>query len=278
MKKLFAFVFLLAVLIAAQSLRAEDKESAFERVVRTNTLRCGYAVATPWFMVDPKTGEKTGYAHDVTMAVAEKAHLKVEWTEETGWGVAEQGLQNGRYDMMCGSVCVDPNRNRAAIYSTPFKHVPILAVVRADDHRFDKGLDAINQPGVKIGVKNGHVFEYIAKEKFPKAELVYGNDISDDTEFLLMTQDKKIDVSFTGQITMDLYEKSNPGKLRTLDEPARYCNGAFMMPLGEFNLKQMMDNALMELNVSGKLKEIAAKYMPVTPKYIRLPDLPFRKD
>jgi len=25
-------------------------ETAFERVMRTGTLRCGYAVATPWFM------------------------------------------------------------------------------------------------------------------------------------------------------------------------------------------------------------------------------------
>ena len=133
----------------------------------------------------------------------------------------------------------------------------------------------MNSPNVKIGVKSGHVFEYIAKEKFPKAQLVYANDISDDTEFLLMVQAGKADVSFTGQITADLYEKSNPAKIRTLDEPARYCNGAFMMPLGEFNMKQMMDNALLELNISGKLEAIAKKYVPFTKKYLSLPRKPF---
>jgi ABC-type amino acid transport substrate-binding protein len=262
---------------ATQTVTVAKQETAFERVVRTNTLRCGYAIATPWFYVDPNTNEKMGYAHDVTMAVAEKIGLKVEWAEETGWGVAEQGLVTGRYDMMCGTVCVDPNRNRAAIYSTPFKHIPILPIVRADDHRFDGGIEAIDRAEARVGVKNGHVFEYIAKEKFPNATRVYANDISDDTDFLLMLDSNKIDIALAGKITVDLYEKTNPGKVRVLPYPARYCNGAFMMPLGEFNLKQMMDNALMELNVSGQLDKIAKKYVPVDPLYISLPDMPFRK-
>lgn len=252
------------------------QETAFERVMRTNTLRCGYAIATPWFFVDPKTGEKTGYAHDVTQRVAEKIGLNIDWAEETGWGIAEQGLVTGRYDMMCGTVCVDPRRNRTAIYSRPFKHAPMWAVVRADDYRFDGDLEKINDPSVRIGVKNGHVFEFFAKEQFPKAERVYANDISDDTEFFLMLTSGKIDVAFGGQITVDMYNKANGNVIRTTDKPARYCDGGYMMNLGEHDLKQMMDNALMELNTAGELDRIAAKYMPVNDKYIRLPAEPFR--
>ncbi|MGE4351131.1 MAG: substrate-binding periplasmic protein [Bdellovibrionales bacterium] len=250
-------------------------ESTFDRVIRTNTLRCGYAVATPWFYIDPKTGEKKGYAHDVTEAVAKKMGVTIEWTEEVGWGTAEQGLPN-RYDMMCGTVCVDPHRNRAAIYSTPFKHAPMLPIVRVDDHRFDSGVAAINDPSVRIGVKNNHVFEYIAKEKYPKATLVYANDISDDTDFLLMLETNKIDVALSGKITVDLYEKEHPGKIKALPFPARFCDGAFMMPLGEFNMKQMIDNALLELNTAGVLDDIVTKYMPLDPLYVRLPAKPYR--
>jgi len=36
-------------------------------------------------------------------------------------------------------VCIDPHRARAATFSKPFLHAPVLAVVRADDHRFDNG-------------------------------------------------------------------------------------------------------------------------------------------
>lgn len=251
------------------------KETAFERVTRTNTLRCGYATATPWFYADPLTGKKTGYAYDVTMAVAEKIGLKVDWTEETGWGTGEQGLPN-RYDMMCGSVCIDPNRNRAAIYSTPFVHIPILPIARLNDNRFSSGINSINNKAIRIGVKNNHVFEYIAKERFPNATLVYANDISDDTEFLLMLETNKIDIAFSGQVSVDLYEKKNPHKIKSLPYPARFCDGGFMMPLGDFNMKQMVDNAILELNTAGKLDEIAKKYMPLDPRYVNMPNKPYR--
>ncbi len=283
--KLSVFAIVLSVVALGSTYMLKHGEQAsqqslsngatFDRVTKTNSLRCGYAIATPWFFIDPQTGEKKGYAHDVTEAVAQKMGVKIEWTEEVGWGTAEQGLPN-RYDMMCGSVCVDPHRNRAAIYSTPFKHAPILPVARAEDTRFDAGTDAINNPSIRIGVKNNHVFEYIAKEKYPKATLVYANDISDDTEFLLMLETNKIDIALSGKITVDLYEKQHPGKIKALPFPARYCDGAFMMPLGEFNMKQMVDNALLELNTAGVLDELAQKYMPLDPLYIRLPAKPFR--
>ncbi|NTU76596.1 MAG: amino acid ABC transporter substrate-binding protein [Alphaproteobacteria bacterium] len=262
--------------VGLRGAQAPQKETAFERVTRTNTLRCGYAIATPWFTLDPKTNKMSGQSFDVTNRVAEKIGLKVDWVEETGWGVAEQGLVTGRYDMVCGSVCVDPRRNRAALYSRPYEHAPIWPVVRKDDHRFDGDVEKINKPGVRIGVKNGHVFEFVAKEQFPNAQLIYANDLSDDTEFLLMLTSNKIDVAFSGQITVDQYNKANGEVVRSTDRPARYCDGGFMMGLGEHNLKQMIDNALMELNTSGELERITARYMPVHEKYVRLPAQPFR--
>jgi len=251
---------------------ATAKETAFERVTRTNTLRCGYAIATPWFMTDPTTKQHSGVGYDFTNAIAAKIGLKVEWTEETGWGTAEQGLITGRYDMMCGSVCIDPRRARAATFSTPFLHIPILAVVRDNDHRFDGGLSKLNDQSIKMGVKTGHVFEFIANEQFPLTKKVYANDLSDDTEFLQMLVNNKVDATFTGQATIDLFNEKNPEqKVRAIAEPARFCNGAFMLPHGEEKLKDMIDNAIGELNSSGTIKTILNKYVKDNPLYVRTP-------
>jgi cyclohexadienyl dehydratase len=245
--------------------------------MRTNTLRCGYAIATPWTMIDPNTKQLSGVNYEVTNAVAQKIGLKVDWVEETGWGVAEQGLMAGRYDMLCGNVCIDPRRARAALYSTPFLHIPLVAVVRANDHRFDNGLKSINAKDVRIAVKNGHVFEFTANEQFPLAQKIYANDISDDTEFFEMLKDNKADVTFAGQVTVDLYTEKNPGIVRALEEPVRFCNGAFMMPLGDERLKNLIDNAITELNSSGQISEILSHYVKLDPRYIRAPALPFRE-
>lgn len=255
---------------------ATTEETAFDRITRTNTLRCGYAIATPWMMIDPNTNKVYGVNKDVTEAIAAKIGLKVDWVEETGWGVAEQGLLTHRYDMMCGSVCIDPRRARAATFSTPFLHIPLVAVVRAADHRFDGDIKSINTKDVRVGVKNGHVFEFTANEKFPLAQKVYANDISDDTEFFEMLKTNKIDIAFSGQSTVDLYNEKNPGTVRSLDEPVRFCNGAFMLPLGDERLKNMIDNAIGEINSSGLITEILGRFTKLDPRYVRAPTLPFQ--
>ncbi len=213
------------------------------------------------------------------MFIASKIGVKVEWTEETGWGTAEQGLMTGRYDMLCGSVCIDPRRARAATYSTPYLHLPIMAVVRADDTRFDNmpDLKPLNNKDLKMGVKNGHVFEFIANEQFPLAQKVYGNDISDDTEFLEMLKTKKVDIAFSGQSTVDLYNDKNPeSKVKSIGA-ARFCDGGFMMPLGDTRLKYMIDNAIMELSTSGgQIRAILNHWVkPDDPLYVRAPAVPY---
>lgn len=250
----------------------QKKETTFERVMRTGTLRCGYAIATPWFMTDPNTKKHSGAGYDVTQAVAKKIGVDIDWVEETDWGLAEQGLIARRYDMMCGSVCIDPKRARAATYSTPFLHIPALAVVRAKNKEYDTDLASINKPTVRVGVKSGHVFEYIANELFPLAKKVYANSISDDAEFLQMLKYNKIDVAFAGQTTVDLYNKHNPDHLvRSLKKPVRFCNGAFMVPLGDMQLKAIIDNTIGELNSDGAIKAILNRYVKDDPRYIRTP-------
>jgi ABC-type amino acid transport substrate-binding protein len=181
--------------------------------------------------------------------------------------------------MLCGSVCIDPRRARAATYSTPYLHLPINAVVRDDDTRFDKvpePLKLMNSKNIKIGVKNGHVFEFIANEQFPLAEKVYGNDISDDTEFLEMLNTKKVDVAFSGQSTVDLYNEKNPDRKVKSIGAARFCDGAFMLPLGDTRLKYMIDNAIMELSSSGQIRAILNKWVkPDDPLYVRAPAVPY---
>jgi ABC-type amino acid transport substrate-binding protein len=152
-----------------------------------------------------------------------------------------------------------------------------LAVVRADDTRFEGDLKTLNSKDVRIGVKNGHVFEFIANEQFPLAQKVYASDLSDDTEFFEMLKTNKIDVAFAGQSTVDMYNEKNSEKIKSLTEPIRFCNGAFMLPLGDERFKHLIDDAIMEINSSGQIKEILSRFMKLDPRYVRAPALPFQE-
>src|SRR6185369_9745395 len=122
----------LALFLSLCALPAHGDDSAtFDRINKSGTLRCGYGLSYPNLLKDPNTGELSGTSKDVTEALAEQLNLKVEWTEETGFGTAETGIAAGRFDVMCSDVCTLPDRTRRAWFSRPYQIEPMYAFVRA---------------------------------------------------------------------------------------------------------------------------------------------------
>lgn len=94
-----AWIFV-AVFLPQQTPHAHENE-AFERVMRTQTIRCGYAAAPPLFIIDPSTRALSGIGHDIIEAVGKALSLKIEWAEEVGWATFPVALASGRIDMFC---------------------------------------------------------------------------------------------------------------------------------------------------------------------------------
>ena len=51
--------------LAAPAWAGDDKESAYERVIRTGIIRCGYFVWPPFLAIDPNTNKKSGIFFDI---------------------------------------------------------------------------------------------------------------------------------------------------------------------------------------------------------------------
>ena len=87
-----------------------------------------------------------------------------------------------------------------------------------------------------------------------------------------MLKTKKVDVAFAGQSTVDIYNEKNPDSKVKSIAAARFCDGGFMMPLGDERLKNMMDDAVMEINSSGQIREILTRWMKTDDtRYARAP-------
>ncbi|MBM3602386.1 MAG: transporter substrate-binding domain-containing protein [Alphaproteobacteria bacterium] len=82
---------------------------AYERVMRTNTLRCGYIIAPLIFTQDSNTGEMGGIFKESADIVAKKLDLKIEWMETT-FGTVVQDLTDGKIDAHCGGIWPSPAR------------------------------------------------------------------------------------------------------------------------------------------------------------------------
>jgi ABC-type amino acid transport substrate-binding protein len=248
------------------------KESAYDRVLRTGVLRCGYADSPPYVLTqDAATGKVSGILPDVIEAAATKLKVKVEWTENTGWGNAIESLHDHRTDVFCAGLWRNAERGRYVGYGVPIYYVAVYPYVAVDDHRFDKDLDAINSPSVRISVMDGEMSDIIAKTHFPKAKEVSVPQLGQYTDILMNVTTHKADVTFAEVSLVDAFTKANPHSLRPLQsQPFEVFQSSLAVDIRETQLRDMLDNTLAELQNQGVVDVIISKYSSDPKEFLRV--------
>jgi ABC-type amino acid transport substrate-binding protein len=258
-----AFIITAAIFNVACSksdiVKINPQESTFDRVVRTGTIRCGYATWFPGFYVDPNTGKKAGFSYEIAEALGKRLGLKIEWAEEAGWGNAEQGLNAKRYDAMCAHVCNDAKRTKTAYFSIPYIKEPIYTMVRADDKRFDSDLSKINNPKIKAVVLKGTIVEFTANDSFPMAKTFDASEFNAESDLFSSVITKKADVTFNTALSITSFDKKNSNQVKWVGQPVNYCNGSFMLPLGDDRFKNMIDAGMNELIDKNIINDIVSR-------------------
>ncbi len=277
LKPLLLTVFLFALGVSHPTLAAE-KESAFDRVMRTNTLRCGYVVLPPQFTIDPKTNEFSGVAYDIIMEAAKRLHLKVEWTEQVNFATVSEGIKAGRYDAFCLTTYRWSNLARAFDYTDPIFYSTTDAYVRGNDSRFDKKLGDLNSEKMKVAVIDGEGGEVIRNETFPKTQIL---SLPQDTSLSLMLESVatgKADATFTNPLVAMPYLLAKPGAVKRVPthQPIRAYAHALAFGKGEQEMVSTFNVVLDEMRNSGVTDQILDKYEKIPNSFIRVQS-PVRK-
>ena len=114
----------------------------------------------PFNYKDAKTGELMGYDVDVAKLVAGKLGLKPEFVT-TEWAGILAGLASGKYDVIVSQVTIQPKRELAFDFSTPYTYSMPQLIQRRDDKVAYASLAELK--GKKVGVGQGSVFEAQAR-------------------------------------------------------------------------------------------------------------------
>ncbi|MBM3602920.1 MAG: amino acid ABC transporter substrate-binding protein, partial [Alphaproteobacteria bacterium] len=241
------------------------QSSAFDRIVRTKTIRCGYITYPPYLIKDPNTGEFSGVAFDFMTAIAKELDTKLEWVEEVGWGTFQEGLKGNRYDVMCVPVWQSGQRAQVALLTKPLYYNGLYAAARADDNRFDKGIDSINQPDVRVAVVDGDVTQAVRKQLFPKSQEVATTQLSDKAQEVLSVATKKADIVFVNLDQLNRYNKSATDKLQLVltAKPVRLFANSLAVNLGEHDLKAALDATIEAVTNSGQTSQILSQYSTI---------------
>ena len=253
---------LLICLLAMPAAFAKDKESTYDRVMRTQTIRCSYVPYSPANIVDPNTQEQTGILHDAAEELGRILNLKVEWVEEATWGSFMESLKSNRADVFCGAAFAFPVELSLGEHIGPFYYSPISLWVRQEDNRFDGGIQTVNNSDITVAGEDGSIAAKLQERLFPKAKLLGLPQAAPYSLKLDNVAQKKADVTLVETSVGLDYIDNNPNTLKNAvpNAPITVYPNMFVVKKGEHNLKTMLQGALNILQNDGTIERLIKKY------------------
>lgn len=215
MKTAFRLLPLAALIFAfflAAPARAEEKESVYERVMRTGVLRCGFIPWPPGFEIDPNTNEVKGPTKDLFQSIIELTGWKVEFVQ-TALGNVPLDLKTEKIDAMCADGPWTITNIKLVDYTTPAVYSPVLVYIRAGETRFSSYAD-LNSEDVSFAGIDGDISIDLAKLRFPKAKLQTLINLTDPALMMMEVASGKADAVILDPVTAENYMKNNPAKMR----------------------------------------------------------------
>jgi ABC-type amino acid transport substrate-binding protein len=238
------------------------QQQRYSEITKSGIIRAAYAVGAPLFMIDPNTKKESGIFFDITNAAAAHLGLKVEWNEEVGYGQMIQGLENHRYDIVGSGVWINSDRGKSADFTIPLYFDAVYAYAKQGDTRINSDLSNLNSPSFTISTMDGELGATIASASFPRAKTLPLPQSADFSQMIQNVVDGKADIVFLAAAPARAYQTANPEKIFVVDpaKPVRIFPNAIMLPQGEYELRQALNYALMEMLDDGEIDAILNKY------------------
>lgn len=150
---------LLAVALVAMSAPASAAD-LLATVKARGTLKVALEGTYPPFNYKEKNGELAGYDVDVARLIGGKLGVKVEFVSSE-WASILAGLSANKYDVIISQVGINPKRELAFDFSSPYIYSMPQLIVRKDEKASYTALTDLK--GKKLGVGQGSVYEQQAK-------------------------------------------------------------------------------------------------------------------
>lgn len=238
-----------------------EKESVYDRVMRTGKIRCGYGLWAPALMQDPNSGEFSGIFYDYVEALGALLDLDIEWSVEVNLATYLQDLNAGKFDLECSGGWPNAYRGKFVDYSTPIFYTPVYLYGRSDDERFDDNISAINNADIRFSLMDGETSEQIKRQRFPLTKEVAVPPSNPMSEILDQVRYGKADVTVCDAMSADPYIKTHGDVMKKISsQPLRLIANNMSVPAHETRFKNMLDIATRQLIDDGVIEQILEKY------------------
>ncbi len=261
--KIISAVALLLVLILPASTQASEEENAYERVMRTGVLRCGYFVWPPYMDKDMVTEEHGGIYYEIIESLGKALNIKIEWSHEYVLGQQIEALKTGKAD----ALCADGPWTRSAVpfldYTTSYMFIPGYIYV-AEKNRDILTLEALDSPEYTFSAMDGDGSSDYLEMLFPKAKVLSIPSVADPGLTVRNVTSGKADAVFSDPMTVKSFSANNPEKLVILSPEKPLASYPFVisLPKGEQELLNMLNQGIDILNNTGMIAKILKEHDP----------------
>ncbi len=213
--------------------------------------------APPGDFVDPKTGELTGFAHDLFLKLGEDLGLPVDFVK-LPFVSSLPGLKANRFDMACASAAWTTQRLATDdfIMSSPIALSGLIALTRKDS-----GIATWDDVrGKRMGGVQGEIYLQDARRHLPGAAGV--TEFPGSPELLLALQNKQVDFLVTNSTIVRFMLANAPAasELRVVGPALEIYPGGLCINGREADLAKAVNALLANYRADGTLKLIYAKY------------------
>jgi len=270
MNKLSSFLLMvvIAVVVSYGTIRFVDrgnpsasqtaaKESTYDRIMRTRTVRCSYLIWPPYMNRDVTTGKLSGVYYDLLERMGKDWAVKIDWVEEVGAANRFEGFKTGRYDLLCSPTGGTAERTAVSDFSIPFVYESFYLYARAGDTRFDNAYEKLNDEHVTLMTQDGYMGATISKSEFPKAKLSSLPELSSNIEILTNVEMGKADAAVCDASMGYDFMRNNQGKIKRVSgHPLRVAGETIPLPIGEDRLRSKINSTLTYYLDSGVIEKI----------------------
>lgn len=260
-RKVSAGVACLTATLALLSQPAAHADTqTWQSVQKAGVLRCGAAVAAPYVMRDPASGQYSGYFVDLCRDFAENVlKVKAQFVD-TSWDNQVAGLQSGKWDMAM-ALNMTPERAKAVAFSTPATDYQVSLLINEKNPKFSGAGNAItdfDKPGVTIAVISGTAADKAVTAAIKNATLMRLPG-SDETRMALMS--RRADVLADANDTNHLFAMANNWVKEVIPVPAMAKQGVSFALAHDTPAADLaeLDAYLTQRRASGEIDKLVDK-------------------
>jgi polar amino acid transport system substrate-binding protein len=230
---------------------AED----LEKVKAAGEIKMAMSGQYPPFNFVDDNNQLTGFDVEIGQAVAERIGIKA-MPLSTAWDGIIAGLLANKYELICGSMAITPERLKSIDFSDPYYRSGAQLFVKKDSAI----ASVADLSGRKVGVTLGTTYEKWVRENIADADVRTYKGVPD---MILEVSYGRIDGFITDKIVGALAIKQKEAPIALAGDLLYEEKMGIALRQNNPELKSAINDALADMKEDGTYKDISMKWLGI---------------